>query len=430
MSTSKAVAEARRVGLQSRPMKLLAWLVFFAALFATIGATVLQVSMLNIPDVATDSSASLGNDLLSMFVLTLAEILTTGVGLVILFRSSNWRIGWLLVSFSGIAGLSLFSEQYTVYAFQIRPETILPLRWPAAWFQHFDDFIVFGLIMIVLPHLFPTGRPLSPRWQVVFRLSLVVLALITVASAFAKGPLENELSGKGIMNPYGFIPFDDLLGKAGGRIAGSIYNGSFVSLSVLAIASLVLRYRRSRGQERQQMRWIVYALSLWTAGLIMTASGDLFDLSLLWVLGWIILITGLLGLPIAIGFAILKYRLYDIDRLINRTLVYGAVTATLALIYFSSVVLLQQVFPAKSQISIVLSTLAIAALFSPLRRRLQNFIDRRFYRQKYDAEKVLAAFSASLRDEVDLDQLTASILEVVDETMQPAHTSLWLKPME
>ncbi|MEJ2352695.1 MAG: hypothetical protein P8Y03_23150, partial [Anaerolineales bacterium] len=275
MSTSKAAAEARRVGLQSRPMKLLAWLVFFAALFATIGATVLQVSMLNIPDVATDSSASLGNDLLSMFVLTLAEILTTGVGLVILFRSSNWRIGWLLVSFSGIAGLSLFSEQYTVYAFQI------------------------------------TGRPLSPRWQVVFRLSLVVLALITVASAFAKGPLENELSGKGIMNPYGFIPFDDLLGKAGGRIAGSIYNGSFVSLSVLAIASLVLRYRRSRGQERQQMRWIVYVLSLWTAGLIMTASGDLFDLSLLWVLGWIILITGLLGLPIAIGFAILKYRLYD-----------------------------------------------------------------------------------------------------------------------
>ncbi|MEJ2353006.1 MAG: hypothetical protein P8Y03_24730, partial [Anaerolineales bacterium] len=208
------------------------------------------------------------------------------------------------------------------------------------------------------------------------------------------------------------------------------YGGLFINFSVLAIASLGLRYWRSRGHERQQLRWIVYVLSLWTAGLIMTAFGDLSDLSLLEVLGWIILITGILGFPIAIGFAILKYRLYDIDRLINRTLVYGAVTATLALIYFSSVVLLQQLFPAKSQISIVLSTLAIAGLFSPLRRRIQNFIDRRFYRQKYDAEKVLAAFSASLRDEVDLDQLTASILEVVDETMQPAHTSLWLKPME
>jgi hypothetical protein len=430
MSASKAAAEARRVGIQSRPMKLLAWLVFFAALLAAIGATVLRASMPNISDVATNSSASLGGDLLSLSVLTLATILTAGVGLVILFRSSNRQIGWLLVSFSGIAGLSLFSEQYTVYAFQVRPETILPLQWLAAWFQHFDDFIVFGLVMIVLPHLLPTGRPLSPRWRVVFWLSLVVLALITAASAFAKGPLENQLSGKGIMNPYGFIPFDDFLGKAGEQIAGSIYEGLFINFSVLAIASLGLRYWRSRGHERQQLRWIVYVLSLWTAGLIMTAFGDLSDLSLLEVLGWIILITGILGFPIAIGFAILKYRLYDIDRLINRTLVYGAVTATLALIYFSSVVLLQQLFPAKSQISIVLSTLAIAGLFSPLRRRIQNFIDRRFYRQKYDAEKVLAAFSASLRDEVDLDQLTASILEVVDETMQPAHTSLWLKPME
>lgn len=429
MSMQDATGWSKAVGIQSRAMKLLAWTVFFCvALLAFTGLIVLQfnteLDMMSVGETGS-SSSSVSNILLLVVVGGAIFVLTPLVGLIILYRSSNWQIGWLLTTWSGFFGLSGFSQVYAEYAFLVRPEAPLPLKWPAAWFQHSVQGLAFGLLVIVLPQIFPTGRPLSPRWRVVFRLSMVYLALITVLLAFARGPIAGAPAHLGLINPYGFVP----LGEPGkqGTLANRVFGGSFFIFSMLAIVSLALRYRRSRGDERQQIKWIAYTLSMWAIGFMMNTVGDVNNWPFLEVPGWVIWQVGILGLPLAMGFAILKYRLYDIDRIINRTLVYGALTAALALVYFSSVVLLQQVLPSESPIAIVISTLAIAALFSPLRRRIQNAIDRRFYRQKYDAQQTLAAFSIRMRDEVELGRLSETLLAVVEETMQPAHVSLWLK---
>jgi len=190
---------------------------------------------------------------------------------------------------------------------------------------------------------------------------------------------------------------------------------------ILSVASLVLRFRRSRGEERQQMKWFVYAGVLVVAVLLVPVAAS--PLLQIFVMP---------ALPVAAGVAILRYRLYDIDAIINRTLVYGAVTISLALVYFGSVATLQYAFRTLtgggSQLVIVASTLAIAALFGPLRRRIQALIDRRFYRRKYDAAKTLETFSVRLRDAADPGRLEADLLTVVRETVQPEHVSLWMRP--
>jgi hypothetical protein len=186
----------------------------------------------------------------------------------------------------------------------------------------------------------------------------------------------------------------------------------------------VVRFRRSQGVERQQMKWFVYAAAL----LVLLPVGY----SLPEIVGSVLFVVVLIALPTAIGIAVLRYRLYDIDVVINRALVYGPLTATLALVYVGSVVGLQAVLRVlsgqESTLAVVASTLAIAALFNPLRGRVQAFVDRRFYRRKYDAAKTLAAFNARLREETDLETLTDDLAGVVRETMQPAHVSLWLRP--
>jgi len=210
-------------------------------------------------------------------------------------------------------------------------------------------------------------------------------------------------------------------------------------------ASLVLRFRRSGGEERQQIKWIAFAASfmgsvyllIMSAGLInwlISAPGVASDLGTQTLWGALLedmMLLSFAAIPVAIGFAVLRYRLYDIDLLINRTLVYGSLTVCLGLVYFGSVVSLQYVFRAlsggNSQLVIVASTLVIAALFNPLRRRVQRFVDRLFYRKKYDARQVLAAFGTRLKDEVDLDSLGGELEAVVRETLQPARVSLWLR---
>jgi hypothetical protein len=204
----------------------------------------------------------------------------------------------------------------------------------------------------------------------------------------------------------------------------------------VAAASVVISRRNARGVERQQIKWLLYAGAIWFVGNILRTL--VFSLLIevqwgVWV-GYLLVGVGGLGGPIAIGIAILRYRLYEIDTLINRTLVYGALTAALVAVYFGGVATTQAIFRAltgqeeQPQLAIVVSTLIIAALFNPLRRRIQAFIDRRFYRRKYDARKTLEAFSATLRDETDLNALNNELVGVVRDTMQPSHVSLWLRP--
>jgi hypothetical protein len=248
----------------------------------------------------------------------------------------------------------------------------------------------------------------------------------TIAVAFLAGPIP---ALDPIENPLGFEGTRNLLGPLA-TVSGALERGI---LGIIAVGCLFLRLRRARGEQRQQIKWLAYAASVVVIGAILTyvlpdATGAR------WVgqVGLALLAVGFVGVPIAIGIAILKYRLYEIDLLINRTLVYGSLTVMLALVYVGTIVLLQGLVRTltgqESQLPVVASTLTVAALLNPLRRRMQGFIDRRFYRRKYDARKTLEAFSAKLRDETDLDALSDDLVGVVRETMQPAHVSLWLRP--
>jgi hypothetical protein len=252
------------------------------------------------------------------------------------------------------------------------------------------------------------------------------------------GSLENQ---GGVPNPFGLEGLPWLADAA-------LVLLPLLPLCILASAvSLALRYRRSGGEQREQIKWIAFAASV--AGLLyliaivspfifaseIVSGGGRLPPPPLWVeLLFSVAVLGFAGVPVAIGFAVLRYRLYDIDVVINRTLVYGSLTTMLTLIYFGGVTTMQAIFRAitdqeeQPQLAIVVSTLVIAALFTPLRRRIQSFIDRRFYRRKYDAVNTLAAYSAKLRDETDLDALSDDLVGVVRETMQPSHVSLWLRP--
>jgi MFS family permease len=240
----------------------------------------------------------------------------------------------------------------------------------------------------------------------------------------------NEAPGYEIDNPIGIEgvgSVENLL------IFGVLLNGLLVIAFVGTAASVVVRFRRSRGVERLQMKWFVYVSVVFVGGSILTSViGVATGLRWLEQFSFVLSMVALVGLPIAVGIAILRYRLYDIDVVINRTLVYGLLTLLLALMYFGGIVLLQRVFVLltgqQSTLAVVASTLLIAALFNPLRGRIQAFIDRAFYRRKYDARKTLETFSARLRDETDLEALNSEVVGVVRETIQPAHVSVWLRP--
>jgi hypothetical protein len=290
-----------------------------------------------------------------------------------------------------------------------------------------------GLLGIYLILLFPDGKLPSRRWRPLAWFSGVVMVLASLGITFGPGPLEGH---PGVRNPLA-LEVTPWVATAGIVIL------LLLPLCMLASAlSLVLRYRRSWGEEREQIKWIAFAASVVGLLYLITMVSSL-TYSGPWGAAGTPLWLGLLqqaslvsftAVPIAVGFAVLKYRLYDIDILINRALVYGSLTVTLVALYFGGIVVLQRIFVTltgqQSTLAVVASTLLIAALFTPLRRRIQSFIDRRFYRSKYDARKTLEAFSAKLRDETDLEALNNDLVSVVRETMQPAHVSVWLRPVE
>ncbi len=340
------------------------------------------------------------------------------VGALLVAKRPTNAIGWIMASVALMVAIFHTGDTYTaaVMVTRGRPDTLAVV---GAWIGNWYWYLLLVLVVIFVPLLFPDGRLPSRRWLPVAVLPAIgTLAMVTY-SAFVPTLQVNEAGGYAIDNPIGIEGLDSVEDLPG----FIVLNGLLVLGVVGAAASVAVRFYRSRGVERQQMKWFVYAAALLLLAPVVDYLPDF--VNGLW-LGLV-----LIAMPTAIAVAVLRYRLYDIDLVINRTLVYGPLTAMLVFVYVSGVVTIQSAFRTitgqESQIAVVASTLAIAALFDPLRRRLQTFVDRRFYRSKYDAAKTLAAFSAKLREETDLDALNTDLVSVVQETMQPAHASLWLR---
>ena len=352
------------------------------------------------------------------------------VGALVASRLPNNAIGWILLATGITLALGALVDANLML-------DDAPLRGVSAWLSDWTFYVWLTLAGIFLPLLFPTGRPLSRRWRRVLWLGVAALVLSVLGSAFEPGRIDVD-SAVPVDNPFGIggVPADvwTVMSRAGDVLAGIAFS--------LAAASLVVRFRRSRGTERQQLKWFAYVGLLAAAGLAVAMAQVLFGaqpgedveggwLELLGAIGWFTALGAIvLGIPLATGMAILRHRLYDIDVVINRTLVYGVLTATLLLSYLGLVLMLQLALGPLTEdngLAIAGSTLGVAALFRPARARIQELVDRRFYRRKYDAAQTIERFGAHLRDEVELDSLSAELRGVVAETMQPAHVSLWLR---
>jgi hypothetical protein len=349
---------------------------------------------------------------------TLLAVGYSTVGAVAASHRPGNPVGWVLCSIGLSWGVAHFTSEYATYGLLAAPGS-LPAAEAAAWIYSWVWVPGLGII-VFLPLLFPSGRLPSPRWRPFAWFSVLLAGTGTIMAAFSPGPGV----GLSIRNPFGIVSLPDL--------SEQLQALMFV-LIIVASASLVVRLHHARGVERQQIKWVAYAGALGGGASLPTYTVlEAVDLRWLQLIGHVPALIGIVGVPTAVGIAILRYRLYDIDILINRTLVYGSLTAMLLGLYFGGIVLSQRLIVLltgqQSTLAVVASTLLIAALFNPLRRRLQSFIDRRFYRGKYDARKTLERFSAQLRDETDLDALSEDLVGVVRETMQPAHASLWLRP--
>ena len=362
------------------------------------------------------SSSSWDKVLLPVVILAFS---TVGA-LVGSYRPEN-AIGWLFLSGALLWIVGELTLEYGVYALVTDPGALPAGVW-AAWFGAWARGIGWFLIVTFLLLLFPVGRLPSPRWRLVFWGAVGFIVLYTLSSWLT--PQTNEVRLTSVSNPLG-LEYESM-----GLLYGFV-NITFPLLIVASGLAVIVRFRRSRGEERQQLKWFAYAVAVMTVVFVLWFS---FALAGLVAPSSVMYDVPLLGLPVATGIAILKHRLYDIDLIINRTLVYGSLTATLVALYFGAIVVLQRVFVLltgqQSTLAVVASTLLIAAMFTPMRRRLQGFIDRSFYRSKYDSRKTLEAFSTRLRDETDLKAVSDDLVGVVRETMQPAHVSLWLRPDE
>jgi hypothetical protein len=367
---------------------------------------------------------------LSIVLIFLLPFLTFPmVGALIASRRPKNPIGWICLAVGIFWMLANLTSGYGTYGLLASPGSV---PFPAAIGSVGEWMWVpaVGLLGTYLILLFPDGKLPSRSWRPLAWLSGAVIFLVSAGFALSPGPMDGL---PGIRNPFGLEKYPWVADATLGIIL-------LLPLCILASAtSLVMRFLRSGGEGREQIKWLAFAASILGLGFSTYTipgtiwQGDAGGANPLWAKLLEDAVTlSFAGIPVAVGIAILRYRLYDIDLLINRTLVYGALTALLVAVYVGSVVLLQGALRAlighESQLAVVTSTLLIAALFNPLRHRIQAFIDRRFYRKKYDAAKTLEAFSAKLRDETDLDSLSGDLVGVVKEAMQPAHVSLWLRP--
>jgi hypothetical protein len=374
------------------------WLANHAILVSRFGSTQFQPHVFLVPGYAT-------------------------VGAVIAARRGN-RIGWLFVAFGLAAALLAFAESYFVRGAMLTPGS-LPAARIAGWIASVlwpSGFLFLGLLSL----LFPDGRLPSPRWRPIALALAISWTGFILSIAFTPGKMT--LQGLTTTNPMGIAA----LGHPGWRAVAQ--GAAVLAVATLGAAALapLLRFRRADPVQRQQLKWFAFLIGVCAASALV-ASALLGVLPVVATVLWGVAIAGVVvGLPAAVGLAILRYRLYDIDRLINRTLVYATLTAVLGLGYAAAVLALGQLFGGVGERTpsgaVAGATLAVAALFQPARRRIQQAVDRRFNRRRYDVARTIEEFSTRLRDQIDLDTLSTEVLAVVDQTMEPTRVSLWLRP--
>ena len=339
------------------------------------------------------------------------------VGALVTLRRPGNAIGPMLL----VAGLSIFAYfSSTAYAAYVVAHPELPgatiAAWVGAWV--FEPFVVVA--MVFLPLLYPDGRFISERWRAIGWFAIALGVGQALASAFGR-----PVTPMGIPNPLAVTALAPINILANPLVAVPFY----LALIAISGSAVVTRFRRSRGMERLQVKWFVYSI-----GIALVVVGTFFALQVLGAIDNSVAfapMTVAVGLPpLAVGNAILRYRLYDIDHLINRTLVYGVTSGAIGLVFFGGVAVLPALLRpivSSSEVEVAASTLVSFALFQPLRARVQHAVDRRFYRSRYDATRTLDEFGVRLRDEVALDAVRADLLDAVRETVQPAHASVWLR---
>ena len=384
----------------------LAWGLLVLILVLSAAGWVVRTAWHAVPDDLSTSGA---------IAFTAAMIVFGTVGVLVVMHVPANPLGWMFLSIALLVeGLIGLTGQYAYQGLVQEPGS-LPGALFAAWVYNWLWFPAVALILLV-PILYPTGRAPGRRWRAVLNGLIGMVTVITALIMFNPGPL-NDGTPPLPDNPVGIGALESVPGDAIIAIAFSL-------LVLSAALSMIVRFRRSRGDERQQMKWMTFAAVFLAAGVIVPGLVGIKDT------GDVFFAVSISMLPIALGIAMLKYRLYEIDRLINRTLVYAALSLVLGAAYVGLVLAGQALFASfagGSNLAIAASTLVVAALFLPVRSRVQRFVDRRFYRRRYDAQRTLEGFGSRLREQVDLQTLVGELRSAVDETMQPAHVALWLR---
>ncbi len=334
------------------------------------------------------------------------------LGAVVLSNHPRNRLAWVFLLVGLGAGVGLFTEQYVVHASLVEPGS-LPAAPLVGWVGVVAGNLSWQSIVLV-PQLFPNGRPLSARWRWLLRLSVI---LMVAGAAWLAGIPGRLFDGVPVDNPFGLDLPEEMHRLS--PFAQALLAPVVAVVILGSLTSLVLRYRRAQGPERQQMKLFVAAVVFSAVGLFVYPH-----------LPYAFIVNAVLSLvpPVTFGLAIMRYRLYEIDRVISRTFSYAVLTGLLVGSYALLVTGVTRLVPVGSSLRVALATLVVAALFQPLRRRLQGIVDRRFNRARYDAERTVEAFSRRLRNEVDLEAVRRDLLAVVGQTVQPEHAGLWLSP--
>jgi len=402
------------VSLAARPATGRRWPAVLAWAVACVTVASLAPAYRLLSLVGAEGSAERAPSIAATAPVALAVVSAAAVGALVASRRPRHPVGWLLLGVGLAVAVSVLSEPYVKYGLLVRPgsvpgaRSLVPLLY-STW------LVGLGCAGFVLL-LTPTGSLPSPGWRWWARVAAAAPVLVVLGFAVQPDPMAPEYLGNPLAVPA-LAP-----GLLVAALAGIVV---IVAGLVVGAGSLVLRFRRAHGTDRLQLRWLALAaacapallLAALVAGVLGRDEVVLASLSLCVAL-----------LPLATGAAILRYRLYDLDRIISRTLAYGLLTVLLGLGYAAVVLGLGRLLPEGSSLVVAAATLAVAAVFQPLRRRLQAAVDRRFNRRRHDAARILQGFRARLRDQVDLDSLTAEVLAVVDQTMQPTQASLWLRP--